>query len=446
VANVDLDDGFVIALGDALGAMFHGAGARRISLGRDCRLSSPRLHAVLRSRLLAGGLDIVDVGVLHSPGLYFSVFHLGTDGGVMITGSHNPSEDNGFKIMLRRDSLFGQDIQRLRTLAEAGARAPAGKSGALQDVDVLAPYVEHIAGTIQPGARRFGVVVDAGNGTGGLACVPILRKLGFEVEPLYCEPDGAFPNHHPDPTVPKNLGSLIERVRQTGAEVGIALDGDADRIGAVDAQGRIVWGDQLTMLFARQILQNHPGATIVSEVKCSQALFDDIAAHGGKAIMGKVGHSLMKKKMKEEHALLAGELSGHIFFADRYFGFDDGVYAAARLVELLSLGQRTLADIVSEFPQVYNTPEIRVPCPDDIKFEVVRRAVAHYQALYDVVAIDGVRVSFPGGWGLVRASNTGPVLVLRSEAESPERVREIQHELETRIEGFTREIQREKAS
>jgi phosphomannomutase/phosphoglucomutase len=433
VAERDFPDDFVAELGDAIGEHLFEAGARRITLARDCRLSSPRIHKIIRTRLLAAGLNVQDIGEVHTPGLYFSVFHLEADGGVMITASHNPEEDNGFKIMRGKGTIFGAEIQKLRERIERRALGatllpiPPGKA---EDVDVLTPYIAHIVDNIALGPRRFKVVVDGGNGMGGIACVPILRKLGFEVDALFCEPDGRFPNHHPDPTVPENLAALVTRIRESGAEIGIALDGDADRIGVVDPAGRIVWGDQLLMLFAREILRERPGATFVSEVKCSQVMYDDIAAHGGRAIMWKVGHSLIKTKMKEEKAVLAGEMSGHMFFADRYFGFDDAVYAAARVVELLSRSKEPLSAIIDGLPVVHNTPEIRLDCPDDLKFEVVRRAREHYQALYPVSDVDGARVSFRGGWGLVRASNTGPILVLRCEAESAVRLAEIRADIE----------------
>ncbi len=443
VAERDFPDHFVAELADAIGEHLFEAGARRITLARDCRLSSPRIHRVMRSRLLAAGLDVQDIGLVHTPGLYFSVFHLQADGGVMITASHNPEEDNGFKIMRGKSTIFGAEIQKLRERIErrAGRAKPAAVTpGQATDVDILSPYIAHIVGNIAPGPRRFKIVVDGGNGMGGMTCVLILRQLGFEVEALFCEPDGHFPNHHPDPTVPENLSALVARLRETGAEIGIALDGDADRIGVVDPAGRIVWGDQLLMLFAREILRERPGATFVSEVKCSQVMYDDIAARGGRAIMWKVGHSLIKTKMKEEKAVLAGEMSGHMFFADRYFGFDDAVYAAARVVELLSRGEQTLSAIVDALPAVHNTPEIRVDCPDDIKFEVVRRARAHYQANYPVSDVDGARISFPGGWGLVRASNTGPILVLRCEAGSAVRLAEIRADLEGTLAKFKADL------
>jgi phosphomannomutase / phosphoglucomutase len=297
IAERDFPDSFVSELADAIGEHLRLAGARHITLGRDCRLSSPRIHAVVRGRLVAAGLQVSDVGVLHSPGLYYSVFHLKADGGVMITASHNPEEDNGFKIMRGKSTIFGAEIQELRQRIErhqAGNPPALVPGGRVTDVDVLGPYIDEIAGGMRLGPRRFKIVVDGGNGTGGLSCVPMLRKLGFEVEALYCDPDGRFPNHHPDPTVPANLADLIAHVKTSGAEVGIALDGDADRIGIVDPAGRIVWGDQLVMLFAADILRERPGATFVSEVKCSQAMYDDITRRGGRAIMSKVGHSLIK--------------------------------------------------------------------------------------------------------------------------------------------------------
>jgi phosphomannomutase / phosphoglucomutase len=444
-AERDFPDDFVTDLGRAMGAHFADAGARRVTLGRDCRLSSPRIHAAIKRELLAAGLEVIDVGVVHTPALYFSVFHLKVDGGVMITASHNPGEDNGFKIVSGKTTIYGAEIQKLRDRIERRDFRTGLTPGRSSDHDILTDYVDFIVDNIQLGPRRFKVVVDGGNGTGGLAALPILRKLGFEVEAIYCEPDGRFPNHHPDPTVPENLADLIARVEATGAEVGIALDGDADRIGAVDGQGRIIWGDQLVMLFATEILKRQPGATFVSEVKCSQALFDHIAQLGGNAIMWKVGHSLIKAKMKEEKAVLAGEMSGHMFFADRWFGFDDAVYAGLRLVEQLTRSTQTLAELYDTLPVLHNTPEIRMPCPDDLKFEVVRRAVAWFRERHPVVDIDGVRMTFQEsgrtvGWGLVRASNTGPVLVLRFEADSGQRLAEIQALVEGRIQQIIAEV------
>jgi phosphomannomutase/phosphoglucomutase len=443
--EADFPDDFVADLGRAVGAFLAERGARRVTLGRDCRLTSPRIHATMKRELLASGLDVIDVGIVHTPALYFSVFHLEADGGVMITASHNPAEDNGFKIVAGRTTIYGADIQQLRERIETRAFRTGATPGTATDHDILKDYVAYIANNIQLGPRRFKVVVDGGNGTGGVAAVPILKTLGMDVEDIYCEPDGRFPNHHPDPTVPANVADLIARVRATGAEVGIALDGDADRIGAVDGKGRIIWGDQLVMLFARDILTRKPKATFVSEVKCSQALFDDIGARGGTAIMWKVGHSLIKAKMKAEKADLAGEMSGHMFFSERWFGFDDAVYAGMRLVEMLTRSNQTLADLYDTLPVLYNTPEIRMTCPDDLKFDVVKRAQAWFRERYEIVDIDGVRVQFQEsgtnvGWGLIRASNTGPVLVLRFEADSNERLAEIKELVEGRLTQILAEV------
>ena len=452
VADRDFPDDLAATLGRAIGDHLAETGARRVTLGRDCRISSPRIHAVVRAGLIAAGLDVVDVGILHSPGLYFSVFHLEADGGVMITASHNPSEDNGFKIVSGRSTIYGAEIQRLRARIESGEVRTPDRAGSLTEHDILSDYIATVTGNIRLGPRPIKVVVDGGNGTGGPALLLILRQLGVSVDEIYCEPDGRFPNHHPDPTVAENLVDLARRVRETGAEVGIALDGDGDRVGAVDGNGRILWGDQLVILFARQILLERPGATFVSEVKCSQALFDEITARGGRAIMWKVGHSLIKVKMKEEKAALAGEMSGHMFFADRWYGFDDAVYAGARLVELLTHSKQTLAELYDTLPVFHNTPEIRMPCADEIKFEVVSRAVAWFRARYKVNEVDGVRVTFEHpagktvGWGLVRASNTGPVLVMRFEADTAARLDEIRTLIEGRMRAFIGEVSAEVAT
>jgi phosphomannomutase/phosphoglucomutase len=439
-ADRDLDDGFVEELGRAIGTHLQRAGKKRITLGRDCRVHSPRLHAALRKGLLSTGLDLIDVGVVATPVLYFSVFHYDADGGVQITGSHNPPEDNGFKVLRGKSTIHGEEIQELRVLVEKRDFVTAPKPGHVEERDVSQAYLDECARRIELGPRRFKVVVDAGNGVGGLA-VPLLRKLGFDVTELYCEPDGRFPHHHPDPTVEKNVADLKTKVAEVSAEVGIALDGDADRIGVVDSKARIVWGDQLMILFARAILEEKPGATFVSEVKCSKALYDEIARAGGRAIMWKVGHSLIKEKMKAEGALLAGEMSGHIFFAHRYYGYDDAIYSSARLVELLSKSTHTLAEHVDTLPKLYNTPEIRYELPDDIKFKVVARVVEHFKREPDakVVDVDGARVTWPDAWALVRASNTQAALVLRFEAETPERLAIVR----TLVEGVLKRIEAE---
>lgn len=441
-ADRDLDQELVTRLGKAIGTHLRRAGARRITLGRDCRVTSPRLHQALSAGLLSTGLHIIDVGVVATPVLYFSVFYLDADGGVQITGSHNPPEDNGFKVLRGKSTIHGAEIQTLRSLIESQDFETG--AGQIEEQPIEAAYLDSAAARIKLGPRRFSVVVDAGNGVGGTA-VPLLKRLGFEVTGLFVEPDGRFPNHHPDPTVEKNVAALKDKVAQLGAEVGIALDGDADRIGVVDQKGRIVWGDQLMILFARSILKEEPGATFVSEVKGSKALYDEIAKAGGKAIMWKVGHSLIKEKMKQEKALLAGEMSGHIFFAHRYYGFDDAIYAAARLCELLSHEKRTLAELVDTLPQLFNTPEIRHELADEVKFEVVKRVVERFKksaatGQHQVIDVDGARITWKDGWALVRASNTQPALVLRFEAESKERLAQIRKQVEETLSAIEAEV------
>lgn len=417
VADRDLGDDLVYALGLALATMLPAGPRRRIALARDCRLSSERLHDALTRGLVDAGAHVVDAGVGPTPMLYFAVHELDADGGVMITGSHNPGDENGFKLMRGRASFFGRDIQALRAKLESGdlPRTPGGK---IESADLRDEYVTAVTRGIERPASDLRVVLDAGNGAGGPLGLACLRKLGLDPDALFCDMDGLFPNHHPDPTVPKNLDALVRRVRETGARVGLAYDGDADRLGAVDASGEIVWGDKLMILFSRAVLEKSPGAAILGEVKCSQTLYDDIAAHGGRPIMWKTGHSLIKTKMKEEGALLAGEMSGHLFFADRYFGYDDALYASLRLVELLAKTGQTMGELLADVPKTVATPELRAPCPDDVKFELVAAVTAAFRARgTEVVDIDGARVRFgDGAWGLVRASNTGPVLVMRFEA------------------------------
>jgi phosphomannomutase/phosphoglucomutase len=417
VADRDLTDELTVALGLALATMLPVGPRRRIALARDCRVSSERLHAALMRGLLEGGAHVIDAGVGPTPMLYFAVHHLEADGGVMITGSHNAAEENGFKMMRGLGSFFGDAIQTLRARLESGdlPRTPGGK---VESIDVSDDYVTQATRSIVRPTHPMSVVLDAGNGAGGPLGLRCLRTIGVEPDPLFCEMDGLFPNHHPDPTVPKNLEALIARVRQTGARVGLAYDGDADRLGAVDQTGEIIWGDKLMILFSRDLLATHPGATILGEVKCSQTLYDDIAKHGGRGIMWKTGHSLIKTKMKEERALFAGEMSGHMFFADRYFGYDDGIYASLRLVELLAKTGKSMGELLADVPRTVSTPELRVDCPDDVKVDLVSRVAAAFETRGNTVdRTDGARIAFGRhAWGLVRASNTGPVLVMRFEA------------------------------
>ena len=418
IADRDFDADFARQLGLAVGTLVQERGGKLVSVGRDCRLTSDRYAEALCAGLAATGLDVLDVGVCPTPLVYFTLFAWNLDGGIQITGSHNPADYNGFKVCVGRESLHGEQIQDLRHRIEAG-RFRSG-TGSVRPRPVVAPYQDYVVENVGALSRPIRVVVDAGNGTAGPVAPAIYRRLGAEVTELFCEMDGRFPNHHPDPTVPENVAQLIAAVRAEKAELGIAFDGDADRIGVVDAQGRIIWGDELLVLYARDVLSRNPGAVIVSEVKCSQRLYDDIAARGGRGIMWKAGHSLLKAKMKETGALLGGEMSGHIFFKERYFGYDDAIYSGARLLEILARTGKRVDELLADLPPSHSTPEIRIDCPDDQKFAVADRVRDQFRAEGgDIIDVDGVRVRFPHGWGLLRASNTQPVLVMRFEAESP---------------------------
>lgn len=431
IADKDFSDDIVYLLGQTLGTYFLQNNVGKITLGRDCRLSSPRIHKGLSQGVLDTGCHIVDVGIIPSPLLYFSLFELDMNGGLMITGSHNPPDNNGLKVCLGKGTIHGEEIQDIRKMLEKGDFEKG--RGELEQQSIIEPYLDKSAAFLKMGERTCRVVIDSGNGTAGTVAGPLYRSLGVEVTELFCEMDGNFPNHHPDPTVPENLEALITKVKEQKADLGIAYDGDADRIGAVDENGTIIWGDQLMILFSRAILKEKKGATFIAEVKCSQTLFDDIEKHGGKAIMWKVGHSLIKAKLKEENAELAGEMSGHIFFSDRYYGYDDAVYAGARLLEILSHTEGALSSLLSDVPPVVATPEIRTECSDAIKFSVVEKLVEEFKKDYKVIDVDGARILFDGGWGLVRASNTQPVLVLRFEARDRQTLDEIRKIVEARL-------------
>jgi len=426
IVGQDLDETVVETLGRAMGTFFLGRGQNDVAVGRDCRLSSPGFGAALIRGLLATGCDVADLGVVPTPLLYFSVFFKKKEAGVMITGSHNPPEHNGFKMMSGEDTLYGKTIQALYEIVRKGV-FPRGE-GRLTALDVVLEYQDYIARNVRF-SRPVKVVIDAGNGTGGAVAVPLLRKMGADVVDIFCEPDGRFPNHHPDPTLPEAMEKLIAKVRESGAELGIGYDGDADRIGVVDDEGRILWGDQLLILFARDILPARPGAAVISEVKASKVLYEEIERLGGRPIMWRTGHSLIKQKIKEEKAPLAGEMSGHIFFADRWFGFDDAIYASARLLELLSRSEKKLAALLADLPKTYSTPEIRIYASDEVKFKIVDEVRRELAARYPVIDIDGVRAIFPKGWGLVRASNTQAVIVLRFEADTEADLAAIQKEV-----------------
>jgi phosphomannomutase / phosphoglucomutase len=432
VVQNDFDDEFVVNLGRAYATLLIEAGKRNITLGRDCRLSSDMLRERLVEGLLPAGINVTDIGVVPTPLLYFSMLHWQMDGGAMITGSHNAAEYNGFKLGVGPTTIFGEEIQRVRRIIESGAFKTTGAKGSLTYRPVLPDYHEYIKRNIKlaPGMK---VAVDGGNGCGGVVAAPLMREMGVETVELYVEMDGRFPHHHPDPTVEENMRDLQAAVKKNGTLVGIAYDGDADRIGAVDENQRIVWGDELMVVFSRAILKERPGAAIIGDVKCSRRLYDDIARHGGRPIMWKTGHSLIKSKLKQENAALAGEMSGHMFFNDRYYGFDDAIYASLRLLEILGREGRGLAALLADLPKTAFTPEIRLDCPDDRKFEVVRKAADYFRRNYETVEIDGARVAFPGGWGLVRASNTQPALVMRFEARDERTLAEIRSIFESKL-------------
>ena len=446
VADRDLTDDLVRKIGRGLAKMLRPDGASkphpRIVVCRDCRRSGPRLFEALVHGLTEAGADVVDVGVGPTPLMYFGVHHLDADGGVMITGSHNPGDENGFKIMKGKASFFGADLQKLADYVQTSTE-PLGPKGSLETCPIEEAYLDELRRRIHLGATDMTVVIDAGNGAAGPLGVRALRDTGLSPVALYCDMNGSFPNHHPDPTVPKNLEVLIATVKEKNARVGIAWDGDGDRMGVVDQSGEIVWGDRLLALFARDILGEKKGAVVIGEVKCSQSTYDDIAKHGGRPIMWKTGHSLIKTKMKEEKALLAGEMSGHFFFADRYFGYDDGIYAALRLLEILSRGSQTVVELLRDLPQGVSTPEIRVDCPDALKVEVVAGVKERLRGKGELTEIDGVRITYPdGSWGLVRASNTGPVIVVRFEAPSAGRLAEVRREVEGALDASRADAER----
>lgn len=455
VVGQELTEPVAELIGRAFATVAKDQGAKTVTVGRDGRDSSPALRDRLIRGLTAGGLDVIDIGIVPTPILYFSLFHLKADGGVMITGSHNAAEYNGFKLCLGKEALHGEDIQQLKKVMEAGKFASG--AGQVTEQPMLPEYLAYLKKSFAAvKGHSLHVVIDCGNGAAGLVAEQAMAQLGCRVTGLYCEVDGKFPNHHPDPTVVDNLKDLIRTVKETGADLGIGYDGDADRIGAVDEQGNILWGDRLMVIFSRDILASRPGSTILSEVKASQSLYDDIRQHGGRPIMWKTGHSLIKAKMKEEGAVLAGEMSGHMFFADRYFGYDDAIYASCRLIEILAKTGKPLSSLIADLPDTAVTPEIRVDCPDTQKFELVTRVQTRLveQAkrkrpllgsgltIRDVVTIDGIRVSFDDGWGLIRASNTQPALVLRFEASTPERLAIIRTLIESELESAKRSLER----
>ncbi len=439
VAERDYDADFARQLGLAYAALVEASGVRRVSVGRDCRLTSDAYAEALKDGLMAGGLDVVDLGMCPTPLLYFSLFHLDLDGGIQVTGSHNPPDHNGFKICVGKTTIHGDQIQQLRRLITIGSSRGRAR-GREERFAVIPAYQEHLIAQFGRLPRRLRVVVDAGNGAGGPVAPRVIEAMGCELRTLFCEPDGRFPNHHPDPTVVENMQDLITAVARDGADVGIAFDGDAARLGLVDHTGRILWGDEMLILLSRDVLARQPGAVVVSEVKCSQRLFDDITAHGGTAVMWKAGHSLLKAKMRETGAALGGEMSGHLFFADRYFGFDDAIYGACRMLEVAARAERPLAELLADLPPAVNTPEIRIECPDQLKFRIAERAKERFRRAFEIIDVDGVRVKFPEGWGLIRASNTQPVLVMRVEASTADKLAEYRALIERTLDEVRDEV------
>lgn len=424
IAGNEITEDLAYRLGLAYAALLPANEQRAIVTGRDVRLSGQGIQAAVIRGLTDAGRDVVDIGMVPTPLAYYAVHTLDVAGCIMITASHNPADYNGFKMMVGETSLHGNDIQMLKHMIQQGLPA-AAQAGHCRERDVIADYIDFVSRDCTL-SRPLKVVIDAGNGPSGFIAAPLYRQLGCEVIELYCEPDGNFPNHHPDPTVKANMVDLIAAVKAHGADLGIAYDGDGDRVGVVDESGEIIWGDMLLLLLARQLLKTDPGATIISVVNCSNTLFDGIKQAGGNPIMWRTGHSPIKAKMKETDAKLAGEMSGHMFFADRFYGFDDAIYAGARLMQLLADVRAPLSTLLGDVPHTVSTPEIRLHCSDEHKFELVQKAKIHFTDLgYEIIYIDGMRIQFEDGWALLRASNTQPSLVQRFEAPNEHRLEEM---------------------
>jgi phosphomannomutase/phosphoglucomutase len=437
VAGRDILDEDVVNIGKAYGSLLKTQNRNNISVGRDCRLTSQKFAQLFIDGIISTGCNVIDIGICPTPVLYFSIQHLNLGGGAMVTASHNPPEYNGFKLLSGTDSIHSQGLQDIRIIIENQEFVQG--SGRVSKKDVTTPYKKYIVNNINI-KHPIKIGIDSGNGTGGITALPVLKGLGCEVYDIHCDMDGRFPNHEADPTQKKNMLELIELVKDKNLDLGVGYDGDADRIGVVDKNGELIYGDQLMVIYAREILERDPGATFISEVKCSMVMYDDIKKHGGNAIMWKTGHSLIKKKMKEENAALAGEMSGHMFFKDRYLGFDDALYATCRLLEIMADTGLGVDELIQDLPRTFTTPELRVECPDEIKFKAVDKIVAHFKAKQNIIDIDGLRALYDDGWGLVRASNTQPALVLRFEALSEERLHEIQNEIESVLKEIIKEL------
>ncbi|ABY93507.1 MAG: Phosphomannomutase [Caldanaerobacter subterraneus] len=426
-------------IGKAFGTYVRQKGIKDVLVGRDNRLSSRPIRDALIKGLTSTGCDVLDVGVLTTPAFYYSNVLYNYQAGMMITASHNPPQFNGFKVMVGPSTIYGDELKKLYYIAEKGEFEEG--TGNVKYAYPINSYINMIKEKVKLGDRKLKVVVDCGNGTGSYFYPDVIYNLGCEVYPLYCESDPTFPNHFPDPVKEENLKDLIEEVKRVNADLGIAFDGDGDRIGVVDDKGNVIWGDMLMILYWREIMKKHPGADAIVEVKCSQALVEEIERLGGKPIFFKTGHSLIKAKMKELGAVFTGEMSGHMFFADEYYGFDDAAYAAARLLRILSNTDKSLSELLADVPKYPATPEIRLECDDEKKFDVVKGVTEYFKEKgYNIIDVDGARVLFDGGWGLVRASNTGPELIVRCEAKTEEKLEAIKKELSEALAKFSVEF------
>jgi phosphomannomutase/phosphoglucomutase len=440
IVGDDLTNEAAYAVGSAYATWLRRRGTSgSVVVGRDNRPSGKMLRDMLVRGITEHGLGVIDIGVVPTPVMYWSLHHLQVVGGIQITGSHNPAEYNGFKLCVGTQSMHGAELQELFAIQQRGM-TPVLTAQVREQAGIIDRYVDDVASRIGAIKRPMTVVVDCGNGAGALVAEKLFKRLGVTMIPLFCESDGTFPNHHPDPTVEKNLVDIVAAVKKHGADIGIAFDGDADRIGVIDDKGAIIWGDHVLILYARDVLERTgTGQAIIFDVKCSQALPDEITRAGGTPVMWKTGHSLIKNKMRELNAPIAGEMSGHMFFAEGFYGHDDAMYGAARLLSIVDKSGRSVSELLADVPKFVSTPELRVDVPEAEKFAIVDRAVTHFSATREVTGVDGARVLFGDGWGLIRASNTQPILVTRFEARTPERLREIRDEMEgwIRSQGIT---------
>lgn len=423
IVETQLQDEDVIAIASAYATVFKRENKKKIALGMDGRESSNHIKNLTAKTLASFGIDVIDIGLVPTPLMYYAVFKYELDGGMIVTASHNPGEYNGFKALIGKQATSGKQVTEIYEIGVSGQYAKKSE-GSISKKEIIDDYIDYIKKDLKID-KKIKVVVDSGNGTGGITAVPLYKALGAEVIDIFTKVDGSFPNHHPDPTKVKNLQDLIRKVKETEADIGIGFDGDADRIGVVDKEGNVLWGDMMMIIFAKEILKSKPGSTFISEVKATEVMYDEIKKMGGNPIMWKTGHSLIKKKIVETGAVLAGEVSGHMFFNDRWFGFDDAVYTGARLIEILSNTDKSLTEIIQSLPKVVNTPEIRVDTTEDAKFKIVSSVRDYFKKNYKVIDIDGARIKFKQGWALIRASNTQPSLVIRFEANNQENLEEI---------------------